>query len=194
MFERLFNQPIDVWREATWVFESGWPLIGLFLAAAIILAFLFFSSLRQSISTGRKVAVLALQSIVVLTALTMLWRPALEVSLTEQGENAVAWLFDSSSSMEIADVGDVSRRQDMLDALQGNDLLDASTFQHDLYRFGSQLEPVDTLSALTDDTVNEKTNIAGSLNGLLDDLNKTCLLYTSPSPRDGLLSRMPSSA
>ena len=25
-------------------------------------------------------------------------------------------------------------------------------------------------------------------------LNHTCLLYTSPSPRDGLLSRMPSSA
>ena len=24
--------------------------------------------------------------------------------------------------------------------------------------------------------------------------HKTCLLYTSPSPRDGLLSRMPSSA
>ena len=28
----------------------------------------------------------------------------------------------------------------------------------------------------------------------LIDLNNTCLLYTSPSPRDGLLSRMPSSA
>ena len=28
----------------------------------------------------------------------------------------------------------------------------------------------------------------------LCDPNKTCLLYTSPSPRDGLLSRMPSSA
>ena len=27
-----------------------------------------------------------------------------------------------------------------------------------------------------------------------DDINKICLLYTSPSPRDGLLSRMPSSA
>ena len=26
------------------------------------------------------------------------------------------------------------------------------------------------------------------------DLGPTCLLYTSPSPRDGLLSRMPSSA
>ena len=27
-----------------------------------------------------------------------------------------------------------------------------------------------------------------------DDLNKTCLLYTSPSPRDRQKSRMPSSA
>ena len=29
---------------------------------------------------------------------------------------------------------------------------------------------------------------------ILDGRLKTCLLYTSPSPRDGLLSRMPSSA
>ena len=29
---------------------------------------------------------------------------------------------------------------------------------------------------------------------MIEDLYKTCLLYTSPSPRDGLLSRMPSSA
>ena len=28
----------------------------------------------------------------------------------------------------------------------------------------------------------------------LDQMSKPCLLYTSPSPRDGLLSRMPSSA
>ena len=27
-----------------------------------------------------------------------------------------------------------------------------------------------------------------------NDMDSTCLLYTSPSPRDGLLSRMPSSA
>ena len=33
------------------------------------------------------------------------------------------------------------------------------------------------------------------LNEIRDlDQNQTCLLYTSPSPRDGLLSRMPSSA
>ena len=29
---------------------------------------------------------------------------------------------------------------------------------------------------------------------IFDILYKVCLLYTSPSPRDGLLSRMPSSA
>ena len=28
----------------------------------------------------------------------------------------------------------------------------------------------------------------------LSDMDVVCLLYTSPSPRDGLLSRMPSSA
>ena len=31
-------------------------------------------------------------------------------------------------------------------------------------------------------------------NDVANFLNENCLLYTSPSPRDGLLSRMPSSA
>ena len=31
-------------------------------------------------------------------------------------------------------------------------------------------------------------------NAILEAYDKACLLYTSPSPRDGLLSRMPSSA
>ena len=34
----------------------------------------------------------------------------------------------------------------------------------------------------------------GFIAGLFDELLGACLLYTSPSPRDGLLSRMPSSA
>ena len=36
--------------------------------------------------------------------------------------------------------------------------------------------------------------VSGSELDFSDDLQKGCLLYTSPSPRDGLLSRMPSSA
>ena len=35
---------------------------------------------------------------------------------------------------------------------------------------------------------------SSSVDGFNVKLSGTCLLYTSPSPRDGLLSRMPSSA
>ena len=35
---------------------------------------------------------------------------------------------------------------------------------------------------------------SGNTNNIAKINNNSCLLYTSPSPRDGLLSRMPSSA
>ena len=41
---------------------------------------------------------------------------------------------------------------------------------------------------------NTTLNITGDLTIDPPDSANTCLLYTSPSPRDGLLSRMPSSA
>ena len=44
---------------------------------------------------------------------------------------------------------------------------------------------------------NEETDLEEGKKGLWDNIHakrKRCLLYTSPSPRDGLLSRMPSSA
>ena len=36
--------------------------------------------------------------------------------------------------------------------------------------------------------------MAGYLDNFIENYAAICLLYTSPSPRDGLLSRMPSSA
>ena len=41
---------------------------------------------------------------------------------------------------------------------------------------------------------NPSTNRFKALRKFMDKHPRTCLLYTSPSPRDGLLSRMPSSA
>ena len=43
------------------------------------------------------------------------------------------------------------------------------------------------------DPIDERI-IARSFNQEIASNDPTCLLYTSPSPRDGLLSRMPSSA
>ena len=51
---------------------------------------------------------------------------------------------------------------------------------------GLQLKP--GFRGMADDTGSDQTMFKGVHWG------KACLLYTSPSPRDGLLSRMPSSA
>ena len=55
--------------------------------------------------------------------------------------------------------------------------------------------------ALADTVIDAFENVVRSLRALTgrgssrsSTPNKSCLLYTSPSPRDGLLSRMPSSA
>ena len=44
------------------------------------------------------------------------------------------------------------------------------------------------------DAIREAISQVNGVTQETDSLIKTCLLYTSPSPRDGLLSRMPSSA
>ena len=53
----------------------------------------------------------------------------------------------------------------------------------------------DDLSRLTVDNLQfADTHLAVILTQRKNDQFRNCLLYTSPSPRDGLLSRMPSSA
>ena len=44
------------------------------------------------------------------------------------------------------------------------------------------------------DLVEVKKHLEEGKNYSKEEIDKFCLLYTSPSPRDGLLSRMPSSA
>ena len=54
----------------------------------------------------------------------------------------------------------------------------------------------DILETVQDDEVAKVRNIWEQVCGEWSDFERdvSCLLYTSPSPRDGLLSRMPSSA
>ena len=55
----------------------------------------------------------------------------------------------------------------------------------------------DYLKALKARQQETNADVTRSVQAILDDVRRegdACLLYTSPSPRDGLLSRMPSSA
>ena len=63
-----------------------------------------------------------------------------------------------------------------------------------VYYYGTQLhgKVVDKLLELLESGLKLGSPFVKFVKNLLD--NQTCLLYTSPSPRDGLLSRMPSSA
>ena len=54
-------------------------------------------------------------------------------------------------------------------------------------------EEFKNLQDQTQDLINERAHMESEIRALKKRAN-SCLLYTSPSPRDGLLSRMPSSA
>ena len=66
----------------------------------------------------------------------------------------------------------------------------------DIYKkidlFGEVLEKINKEYV---DEFNQSESMDSAINGLLQSLDPySCLLYTSPSPRDATLSRMPSSA
>ena len=51
-----------------------------------------------------------------------------------------------------------------------------------------------TITSLVERKNAEAVKALNEMGVTLHDWSRDCLLYTSPSPRDGLLSRMPSSA
>ena len=59
--------------------------------------------------------------------------------------------------------------------------------------FGESDKNIKHIEKLLGLSINARGNIL-CITGKNADQAKSCLLYTSPSPRDGLLSRMPSSA
>ena len=68
--------------------------------------------------------------------------------------------------------------------------LAGAAFTPDLYKCAVSIAGVSHLPKMLAD---DKSRY-GRQSSVLDYWNRSCLLYTSPSPRDGLLSRMPSSA
>ena len=71
-----------------------------------------------------------------------------------------------------------------------SDIHDGSTIM--ISGFGEAGSPIELIHALIDHGARNLTIISNNTGS--GHVGLACLLYTSPSPRDGLLSRMPSSA
>lgn len=181
MFELLFNYPLSVWQDAQLVFDSGWSLAALLASFCAVLVLIVASLWTRVISVPRRAFVAVLQGIVAAIALTMIWQPALQVSISERGENTVAWVLDSSRSMAKQDASSAaesngqSRYEAGLLAIEQYALDEQSEFTTTLYSIGDDLLPVITLAELQDKTLSERSILSSGLDSLLGTVNETAL-------------------
>ena len=108
-----------------------------------------------------------------------------------------ALIFAACGSEEVSDsaapnalVGDASAQQE--DAT-GDDTVTSTTEAATAISFANDVQHIIETNCVSchSDTGPGTTHLVMET---VDDVASICLLYTSPSPRDGLLSRMPSSA
>jgi len=180
MFELLFKEPLSVWREAAFTFASGWSSEALLAAVAIAAVAIVVSLWRAPLGASRRVMLGLLQLLVAAVALTMLWRPALEIERMSAGENAVAWLVDNSGSMtrEDAQHGGAasSRRAAVVGALSDGGLLDDERFSPRLLVLGTESLKLDDLSTLADlPPPSLRSALATGLDGALGDVGDTAI-------------------
>lgn len=184
MFELLFKYPLAVWQDATLVFDSGWPAAALMLAIALALLVLLFTLLRLSLSVPRRIVIGTLQTLAIGVVLTMLWQPALLVAVSERGENTVAWVLDTSTSMQRDDAdpdADDDERQSRISAavsaVQSTALVDNTDFVAALYGLGTELDSLasNELDGLTSADLSTRSNLAPGLSALLGTVNDTAL-------------------
>ena len=92
-------------------------------------------------------------------------------------------------------VHDLLSRIDIVEVVgRSVDLKRAGTVSKGLCPFHGEKSPSFTVSASRQTYHCFGCGVHGNAIGFLMEQHGICLLYTSPSPRDGLLSRMPSSA
>jgi len=174
MFETLFNYPPSVWRNAELVFASGWSQQALLLAFAAVLIAIALTLLKLGISGTRRVIVGVLQAVVLSTALLMLWQPALRVDVTQAGENTVAYVLDTSASMQFADVGgDRTRLESAVSQLNDHALTEDDQFDASLYTLGGELAPIEMFDDLPAPA--NRTNLVDGLANLLNAVNERSL-------------------
>jgi len=184
MFEFLFNYPLSIWQDARLVFDSGWSLLALLGSVGAALSLIVISLWARVISLPRRAIVASLQGLVALIALTMIWQPALLVSVSERGENTVAWVLDASASMAKQDAlsggtgssRDQSRYEAGLAAIDQYALnKDETEFTAALYSMGDELDSVADRLDLSNKNLSQRSMLAPGLDSLLGTVNETAL-------------------
>lgn len=107
MFEFLFKYSPTVFEDGELILANGWPLwlmglLGVVAAAALIAALLWRG---RRLRAGQLAALGVLQLLIVAVALLLLWQPAVVTERLVSGENAVAVMLDTSSSMATIENG-----------------------------------------------------------------------------------------
>ncbi|MFK7855426.1 MAG: hypothetical protein AB8B79_14990 [Granulosicoccus sp.] len=184
MFEFLFNYPMSVWQNASLVFDSGWSLPVLLGCIGLALLLILISLWSRPLSLPRRTLVAMLQGLVAVIALTMVWRPALLVSVSERGENSVAWLLDASLSMDKQDgsvgaeggaTGSQTRFEAGMQAIEQFALDTDNEFSATLYTVGDELGSVGSLEDLQSTALSARTQLGSGLDNLLGTVNETAL-------------------
>ena len=114
----------------------------------------------------------------------------LEQPTTQEQSNVVDLTGESSLNTEETNVEETQASQPQ----EGEELSDDEIVLNYLSeKLGRDIDSFDDFNSTSAET--ESNDFASEQLQVINEYVKnTCLLYTSPSPRDGLLSRMPSSA
>ena len=166
MFEFLFTHPLWAYRTGVFAFASAWPRWLLVLAMLIGVALIAFTLQRQRALGARKLVTLGvLQATFLALALSLLWRPVLNVERVRDRENILAVALDASASMSYAD-GERSRLDEVAAALgQGALARMEDVFEVRLFGFAQSATPLDDLESLT--AAGAQTRIGDALTQVL---------------------------
>jgi len=183
MMQWLMKYPLQTWQEGKLAFANEWPLYLLLLAVGLVLIVNLVTLIRQPLSAARKSVVFSLQTIAATVLILMLWQPVLKVDVAEQGENTVAWLVDTSQSMQTVDVprssittADPQSRLEAAAALIEDMALDTNAeFDPVLYSLGDELGEIATSEQLFDQPVAALSRLGDGLEDVLGTVGQSSL-------------------
>ena len=103
-------------------------------------------------------------------------------------------VVESENEIDIEIIDDVEAKPEKKEKVFAEDVKDKPVDEEILNVDKGVQKRIDQLTAKHHEERRQKEQAAKLRDEAIKNPPNTCLLYTSPSPRDGLLSRMPSSA